>query len=208
MTSQYFNMPLLEKREVPENWFHSDDAFNQLYPTPIQLLAQRHWTPLAVARKAAGFLGAENAARILDIGSGVGKFCLAAAYYKPHAFFTGIEQRKSLVHHANTAKEMVQLRQVSFFHGNFTQIDFRKFDHFYFYNAFYENLAVKDKIDDSIDYSGELYNYYNRYLYRQLEQKPPGTRLASFHSLEDEIPPGYHIVGTEMDSMLKFWIKI
>ena len=38
-------------------------------------------------------------------------------------------------------------------HGNFTQLDFKNFDHFYFYNAFYENLAGTDKIDDSIDYS-------------------------------------------------------
>ena len=60
--------------------------------------------------------------------------------------------------------------------GNFTQVDFRKFDHFYFYNAFYENIAGTDKIDNSIDYSGELYNYYNRYLFKQLEQKPAGTR--------------------------------
>jgi len=32
----------------------------------------------------------------LDIGSGVGKFCLAGAYYKPSASFFGVEQRKDL----------------------------------------------------------------------------------------------------------------
>jgi len=42
-------MPLLEKRSDTENWFSSDAQFNQLYPYSIQLLAQRHWTPLAVA---------------------------------------------------------------------------------------------------------------------------------------------------------------
>ena len=64
------------------------------------------------------------------------------------------------------------------------------------------------KIDDSIDYSGELFNYYNRYLFKQLEKKPAGTRLATFHSMEEEIPQGYHVVGSEMDNLLKFWIKI
>lgn len=201
-------MPLLEKRMYTESCFSSDTRFNKIYPPSIQALAQRHWTPLVVARKAAGFLAAENEARILDIGSGVGKFCLAAANYKPNAFFTGVEQRKSLVNHAETAKGILGLENVSFINGNFTQIDFRNYDHFYFYNAFYENLAGTDKIDESIDYSGELFNYYNRYLYKQLEQKPPGTRLAVFHSLEDEMPPGYHVVGIEMDSLLKFWIKI
>ena len=201
-------MPLLEKRSNTENWFSSDTQFNQLYPYSIQLLAQRHWTPLAVARKAANFLAAEHNVKILDIGSGVGKFCLAAAHYKPKAFYYGIEQRNKLVNHAEAAREMLAIENVSFKNGNFTQIDFRNYDHFYFYNPFYENISGTDKIDNSIDYSLELYNYYNRYLYTQLEQKPPGTRLASFHSLEDEMPQGYHIVGTEMNELLKFWIKI
>lgn len=201
-------MRLLEKRINTENWFSSDAQFNQLYPASIQLLAQRHWTPLVVARKAASFLAAESNVKILDIGSGVGKFCLAAAHYKPKAFYYGIEQRKRLVNHAESAKEILRLENVSFINRNFTQIDFRNYDHFYFYNAFYENLAGTDKIDNSIDYSRELYNYYNRYLYKQLEQKPSGTRVASFHSLEDEIPQGYHIAGSEMNDLLKFWIKI
>ena len=201
-------MPLTGVRIIAEKWFASDEQFNQLYPLSIQALARRHWTPLSVARKAAGFLAAENNVRILDIGSGVGKFCLAAAYYKPNAFYYGIEQRKSLVSHAEKAREILHLQNVSFVNGNFTQLDFRKYDHFYFYNAFYENLAGTDKIDDSIDYSGELFNYYNRYLFKQLEKKPAGTRLATFHSMEEEIPQGYHVVGSEMDNLLKFWIKI
>jgi ubiquinone/menaquinone biosynthesis C-methylase UbiE len=187
-------MPLLEMKTTAVNWFSSDIQFNQLYPASIQSLAQRHWTPLIVAKKAADFLAAENNAKILDIGSGVGKFCLAAAHYKPKAFFYGIEQRKRLVTHAATAKELLGVDNVSFMNGNFTQIDFRNYDHFYFYNAFYENITGTDKIDNSIDYSLQLYNYYNR--------------LCSFHSLDDEMPRGYHIVGSEMNELLKYWIKI
>lgn len=201
-------MPLLEKKVLAENWFGSDAHFNRLYPSSIQLLAQRHWTPLSVARKAAVFLAAENNVKILDIGSGVGKFCLAAAHYKPKAFYYGIEQRKGLVNHAERAREILKVENASFLNGNFTQIDFRHYDHFYFYNSFYENITGTHKIDNSIDYSLELFNYYNRYLHKQLEQKPPGTRMVSFHSLEDEIPQGYHIVGSEMNDLLKFWIKL
>ena len=201
-------MPLLKKRLHPEKWFGSDEQFNQLYPLSLQPMARRHWTPLGVARKSANFLAAENSVRVLDIGSGVGKFCLGAAYYKPKAFYYGVEQRKRLIGHAEWAKEMVHVENVSFIHGNFTQLDFKNYDHFYFYNAFYENLSGTDRIDESIDYSCELYNYYSRYLYKQLEQKPAGTRLATFHSLEDEVPQSYHVVGSEFDNLLKFWIKV
>lgn len=201
-------MHLLERRIYAAKWFISDEQFNQLYPIPMQALTRRHWTPLPVARKAADFLAAEDNVRILDIGSGVGKFCLGAAYYKPKAFYYGVEQRKNLTIHAEKARELLRLENVSFFNGNFTLLDFRNYDHFYFYNAFYENLDGTDKIDDSIDYSGELYNYYTRYLYKELEQKPGGTRLATFHSLEDEIPRSYHEVGSEFDQLLKFWIKV
>lgn len=190
-----------------DEWFNSDYQFHQLYPMEMRRLARRHWTPLSVAGKAAGFLAAERGCRILDIGCGVGKFCLSAAYYKPNAFYYGIEQRKYLVDYAEKALDQLGFENVSFFHGNFTQLDLRNYDHFYFYNSFYENLVGTEKIDDTIAYSGELYHYYNRYLYRQLEHTPAGTRLATFHSLEGEIPPGFHVVGTDMDNLLKFWIK-
>lgn len=199
---------MADKQTITANWFRSDADFNHLYPAPIQQLASEHWTTLAVAKSAANFLAAEPAVRILDIGSGAGKFCLAAAHYKPNAFYFGIEQRKSLVTIADTVKDKIGLTNVTFINGNFTQIDFRLYNHFYFYNSFYENLSGTDKIDDTIDYSQELYHHYNRYLYKQLELKPAGTRLATYHTLEDEFPSDYHIVGTEMNELLKFWIKI
>ena len=174
----------------------------------IQNQARRHWTPLKVARKASRFLAAQKGARILDIGSGIGKFCLAGAYYQPHASFFGVEQRIRLVDHAERVNEILRLDNAFFVRGNFTQLDFQHYDHFYFYNSFYENLSGTEKIDDSIDYSSELFNYYNRYLFRELEKKPAGTRLVTYHSLEDEIPPGYEVVGTAINEYLKMWIKI
>jgi SAM-dependent methyltransferase len=201
-------MSLLEKRQMKEKWISSDDRFNQLYPFSIQVLARKHWTPLTVARKAANFLAADNNARILDIGSGVGKFCLAAAYAKPNAFYYGVEQRRSLIIEAEIVKKTLQLENVSFIHGNFTQLDFRNYDHFYFFNSFYENLVGTNKIDDTIEYSQELYNYYNRYLFKQLELKPAGTKLVTYHSLEDEVPEGYKLIDAEIDNLLKYWIKI
>jgi SAM-dependent methyltransferase len=201
-------MPTLEKRILKERWFRSDIDFNQVYPVSIQNLSPKHWTPLNIAKKVAMFLAAEENVKILDIGSGVGKFCLSAAYYQPGAFYYGVEQRRKLISHAETAKEMLQLNNVSFMCGNFTQLDFKNYDHFYFYNSFYENLRGTEKIDNSIDYTPELYNYYNRYLFKQLERMPAGTKLATYHSLEDEIPSSYQEVASEVFNLLKFWVKV
>ena len=198
---------MAQKSKV-EKWFTTDEQFNQLYTEPIRLLSQSHWTPLSVAKKAASFLAPESNVKILDIGSGVGKFCLTAAKLRPDAQFYGVEQRKELIDHANKAKKILGLKNVSFIHGNFTQIDLRDYNHFYFFNSFYENLTGTNKIDAKIDFSSDLYNTYNLHLHAQLAQKLPGTRLVTFHSLEDEVPKGFQLVNAQMDDLLKYWIKI
>ncbi|MES2004469.1 MAG: class I SAM-dependent methyltransferase [Bacteroidota bacterium] len=191
-----------------DKWFASDNQFHQLYPAAVHTQASMHWTPLHIARKAAEFLAVEKQTKILDIGSGTGKFCLAAAYYYPDASYYGIEQRGDMVAYADTARAILSLPQVSFIHENILRIDLGEYDHFYFFNAFFENLDDSYKIDDSVTYSRELYAQYSRYLFKQLDKKPSGTRLATFHSTENEIPGEYHQVGSAADDLLKFWIKI
>jgi SAM-dependent methyltransferase len=196
------------KEKIYAKWFRSDDSINNLYPSSINVHAKRHWTPLKMAKRAAAFLAdGSSAARILDIGSGAGKFCLVASYYFPKAYWYGVEQRRQLIGHAEAAKNKAQLKNTFFIEANFTQLDFKEFDHFYFFNSFYENIDDSDRIDSTIDYSNELYHYYNRYLCRQLDMKPAGTRLAALHSMSEETPLSYRLAGTEFDGQLKLWIK-
>ncbi len=191
-----------------KNWFVSDKIFNSLYPKSIQEVADKHWTPLEVATKAAAFLAISPDVKVLDVGSGSGKFCLTAARYHPQTFFYGIEQRAHLVELSTELAQKLQLANVSFIRDNIINVDFENFDHFYFYNSFYENVKGTQKIDSSIQYSDELYHYYNRYLYKQLNKKPTGTRLVTYHSFGIEIPSGYEIVHTDYSEFLKFWVKV
>ena len=190
-----------------ENWFNADSRFDKLYPLHIRQLGTRHWTSLMVAEMAANFLAVGKGAKILDIGSGVGKFCLAAAHYKPEAQYFGIEQRKQLVDYAEAARATLQMDRVSFTHGNFTDLDFKQYDHFYFYNSFYENIAGESHIDESIPYSTEIFEQYNWQLRKLLAGRTSGTRLATYNSTENEIPETYHEVGSEMEGIVKFWMK-
>jgi SAM-dependent methyltransferase len=198
------------KSSIPSttNWFESNELFDNLFPDSNSSLMKRHWTPLEVAKKAAQFLAAEKNVRILDIGSGVGKFCLAAANFMPLAFYTGIEQRGYLVEQAIQAKKILSLKNVDLLHGNFSTVNFKDYDHFYFFNSFYENFSFSENMDNEIEYSKELYEQYTYLLKTKLESKPSGTRLATFHSTEEEIPSDYLVVGTEMKNTLKLWVKI
>lgn len=188
--------------------FSSDEKFNQLYSAEISALASRHWTPISVAKEAAAFLAVGANARILDIGSGVGKFCMIGAQFHPNTIFTGIEQRESLTQIAQLVSERLALKNTIFLTGNFTDIDFTQYHHFYFYNAFYENLIDNDAIDQTVVQRPELFNLYNRKLYKQLKKLPAGTRIATFHSSENEMPGAYQVVGVGSNEDLKFWIKL
>jgi SAM-dependent methyltransferase len=188
-------------------WYTTDAAFDWLYPEKIQQLSKHHWTPIGVAVKAAKFLAMGPGKRILDIGSGVGKFSLIGAHYYPDALFFGVEQRKELHDYAQAAKEYTKTGNVEFIHGNFTQAGLAAYDHFYFYNAFFENIDTENSIDQQIEYSTGLYSYYSRYLYKELENKSSGTRLVTFHSLGDEVPSSYQLVDASLDLLLKMWVK-
>lgn len=196
----------MPRTQMKPAWYMTDAAFDWLYPERVQQLSLRHWTPLEIAIKAARFL-AEPGAKVLDVGSGIGKFVLLGAHYYPHTIFCGVEQRQELHHYAQAARAYTGLQNAELIHANFTRIDLDAYDHFYFYNAFYENLDVKDRIDHQLAYSVSLYHYYSRYLCKALEDKPPGTRLVTYHSQEIEVPASYRMTDASSDLLLKMWIK-
>lgn len=189
------------------DFLRNDTNFNELYPDSIQLMARRHWTPLHIAKLATTFLADDPGCKILDIGSGAGKFCLAAASYAPHCRFYGIEQRDYLIRHALKAQKVLDLHNVSFLRGNFTQLNLRDFNHFYFFNSFYENLDDLDRIDEQVPYSEAIYSHYVRSLHSALKNMPKGTKIVTYHSLNEEIPLGYDLVETLENGDLNFWKK-
>lgn len=195
-------------REDIAAYFESDEAFNQLYPEHIRLVSARHWTPVEVAEKVAAFLSTHDGANVLDIGSGAGKFCFIAAYHYRDVHFTGVEQRGDLVLLCNQLKEKLGLPNLTFIHGNMKDLPIEEYDHFYFYNSFYENLPGTQKIDYKVTYSEKLYDQYNRTLYKKLDKTVAGTRLATYHSLGSEVPEGFEVVYTDYAEFLKYWVKL
>lgn len=191
---------------VQNSLLFNDKSFDSFFPMRIQNLSRRHWTPMRVAEKAARFL-AQGTGNVLDIGCGIGKFCLKAAYDHPCTYFYGVDQRPDLIAYAGVAKEHTGLENVHFIHQNVSQLNFDLFDHFYFYNSFYENIDTSFPIDHGVATSVNLYKDYTQYLYRMLECKPSGTRLVTYHSSEHEVPESYEVHDLNYDLSLKMWIK-
>src|SRR5262249_46630247 len=118
----------------------ADFRFDALYPPEIRKHSRVHFTPVAVALKVREWLGPEPSVRLLDVGSGCGKFCLVFAASGPGRV-TGVEQRLHLHEAAERAAVDLGLANVSFVCGRMEDLDWRSFNVFYFFNPFYETVA-------------------------------------------------------------------
>ena len=184
-----------------------DEDFNLIYPKYAQKVAKRHFSPIKVARLAALYLVKSKDTKILDVGSGVGKFCLIGAACTEGSFF-GVEQRKNLVGVAKRTAKRHNLTNATFINANITTISFKDFDAFYIFNPFYENISTLEAIDYSVELSSELFQEYSLYVREQLDTMPIGTRLATYFSFLVEVPDSYEIRFTAIDDKLKMWEKV
>ncbi|MDW5290207.1 methyltransferase domain-containing protein [Formosa sp. PL04] len=183
-----------------------DKLFNTLYPLAIKKLSECHWTPVEIAKLAADYLVDKPNCKVLDIGSGVGKFCLiGAASTKGH--FYGVEQREGLVKISQKIAKKHKIKNVEFIHSNITEISFSNYNAFYFYNSFYENVGHYLAIDTTIPLDETLYIAYSKYVENELKKTPIGTRLVTYWSEWLEIPEGFDLEYTDYDGKLNFWEK-
>jgi SAM-dependent methyltransferase len=184
----------------------TDEDFNEIYPEHIKALARKHWTPVAVAKTASEFLVSRRGTRVLDIGSGAGKFCLiGAAHTKGH--FTGIEQRPELVELSKKLSATYFLRNANFIHANVTSIRFSDYDAFYLYNPFQENIDIRHRIDETVRLSLELYDAYSIHTIDQLAALPPGARLATYWTPASVVPGSFKLIDTLYKGNLSLWEK-
>lgn len=184
----------------------TDEDFNSIYPEKIRILSRKHWTPVSIAKLTSEFLAERPGTKVLDIGSGAGKFCMIGAV-NTKGHFTGIEQRPELVELSNRLSAAYYIRNVNFIHANITSIIFCEYDAFYFYNPFYENIDVSNKIDESVNLDIQLYHAYSLYVTEQLVLLPAGTRLVTFCSPLNIIPQAFKLQDAHHGGLLKFWEK-
>ena len=96
---------------------------------------------------------------------------------------------------------------MTYIHANITSIDFRKYDAFYLYNSFRENVDRTAVMDDSVETGAHLFNIYKQYVHDQLSSLPIGTRGATYWTPVTDIPSNYALVGTAFDGLLNMFEK-
>ena len=185
----------------------TDEDFDVIYPENIRRIAGRHWSPVAVSQTASEFLVRRTGTRVLDIGSGAGKFCMVgAATTRGH--FTGVEHRPRLVELATNLSLRYDLQNVKFIHANITSIDYRNYDAFYFFNSFYENINVHHRIDDSVTMDVQTYEAHSTDMVQQLSMLPVGARLATYSSPQTVVPGSFQLVDSLFYGSLNLWEKV
>lgn len=185
----------------------TDEDFNAIYPQNISSLSPKHWTPVSVAKTASEFLSGMPGSRVLDIGSGAGKFCMVGAA-STKGQFTGVEQRSDLVELSRKLCASYGITNTKYVHANITSVDFRDFNAFYFFNPFYENVDLANRIDDRIQLDPRLYDAYSMHTVEQLSGLPLGVRLATYHSPFSVVPQSFRLVDDLYNGCLHLWEKI
>jgi SAM-dependent methyltransferase len=185
----------------------SDEEFDLIYPSDIKSLSKRHWTPVSIAKIASDFLCYDKDLKILDIGSGVGKFCMVGATLKPQCQFFGIDIRENYIKLSNKLKGSYRIRNVEFLNKDILELSLNYYDCIYFFNSFQERIDNTAYIDNYSELSYDLYKDYTKHIFSQFDSMPIGTRIATYHTADFYIPGNYTMVGKLFDAKLKFYIK-
>jgi SAM-dependent methyltransferase len=186
-----------------------DDGFDDVYPMHVRAISSTFWTPVRVAVRASQLLVRDAATRVLDVGSGAGKFCIVGAA-TTGAQFVGIEHRVHLVETARSAAARVGVTNAQFVHGTFDAMDSAMFDAIYLYNPFEENVwDRKSCIDEAVELSRGRFLADVERAEGFLAAARVGTRVVTYHGFGGEMPPAYRLALTERchSGQLDLWIR-
>jgi SAM-dependent methyltransferase len=186
-----------------------DDRFDRLYPPVVRALAERHWTPIRVALRAAELLVAKPGARVLDVGAGAGKFCIVGALASD-AEFVGVEQRPHLVEAASALATTLGAERARCLLGNAFSVDWREFDAIYLFNPFQEHVGDDAGVIDRTISIGPRHHIDAVSQTRaKLREARIGTRVVTYYGFGGRMPGSFRRTLKEPhgDDWLELWIK-
>ena len=186
----------------------SDITYGLILSSRGKRFSRRHWTPVGLAYRAAMLLTDHKACDILDVGSGLGKFCLIGALTTPGRFF-GVERRKWLVAEARETALLLGIERVEFGHGDMADLDWSRFDGVYLYNPFCENILESIRIDLTVPLGKRQYDEFVSVVEKKLETLRIGARVVTLHGFGGRMPVAFTRTLCEPwgDGFLELWEK-
>lgn len=176
-----------------------DAAFDAFIPPADRVVSEEYWTPLRVASRIAQWLEEFAVQRIVDVGAGVGKMCVAASL-RCNSQFIGVEHRARLVEAAQAlarafeVEDRVQFVQVALGGGNWPSADA-----YYLYNPFGENLCVRaSQLDEDVELSTNRFARDVAAAERFLANAPDGTYVITYNGFGGEVPATYREVASDL----------
>jgi len=196
--------------EIRRGRWPTDDAFDRCLDGELQVMSACYWSQLAVAACAARWLRQLGVDSVVDIGSGAGKFCVAAALATRCQFF-GLEQRSRLVAAADElARSFGVADRVRFARSTFGEDPVPVADVYYFYNSFGENLfPYEDRLDLEVELSSHRFVACVAAAEELLRCAPVGTHLLTYNGFGGRVPSSYTPIKGErrLPCMLRMWKK-
>ena len=188
----------------------ADRAFDCFLPDELRVVSGQYWTPLVVAKRAASWFDDLRVRTVVDIGSGAGKFCVAAALVG-HCRLLGLEQRGRLVASARTLARLFDVDdRVSFVEGVLGQIATPVADAYYLYNPFGEYLFhSNDHRDNDVKRRDERYARDVATVQDILHRARFGTCVLTYNGFGGQVPSSYRQIRVDntLPNTLRLWRK-
>ncbi|WP_437849656.1 hypothetical protein [Sorangium sp. So ce363] len=184
--------------------------FDRFLPDELRRVSAQFWTPIEVAVRAAQWLDELDVRTVVDVGSGAGKFCVAAAL-AGRSHFTGIEQRPRLVMAARSLARVYEIEdRVCFVEAALGRAEVPRADAYYFFNPFGENLfGREDHLDEDVELGVDRYQRDTAAAEELLNEAPLGTYLLTYNGFGGRVPDSYDEVriDRELPNVLRMWRK-
>jgi SAM-dependent methyltransferase len=187
-----------------------DCAFDTFLPEDLGSLSADQWTPLEVALSAASWLKEFGVQRVVDIGSGPGKFCVAAALAGT-CELVGLEQNPRFVTVARSLARLFGVQnRVHFVQGTLDDNVLPTADAYYLYNPFAQHLfAPSDDLGWGASPNYERYRRDVMTVQDVFRRAPAGTIVLTYNGFGGLMPASYEAcrVDRELPCVLRMWRK-
>lgn len=188
----------------------ANEAFDHWLPEALRERSLEYWTPLPVLARVADWLRQTQVRTVVDIGSGTGKFCVAAALMTPCRFI-GLEQRASLVDMARALADLFDVSdRVTFLSGDFGAVPAPAADAYYLYNPFGEYDFDSDRYAElDVPFNDQTLARDLFATTHLLSLAPAGTLVITYNGFGGALPGSYEQIAVDVQfaCALRLWRK-